>query len=151
MVDAVISQPYLDVDSEKAWEGFPRVSPPCPHPLLPAARQDPLCAPSLTDLRADATCGCMQQLFCPACTSGCCLSVISHRARPGEVALPQQHLALLGGALLMKYEPCTSELTEFDWSNSRMSLQDSWSHSTEFKVIAHLSKDHHGVQVRHLH
>lgn len=30
MVDAVISQPYLDMNSEKGWEGFPRILQSCP-------------------------------------------------------------------------------------------------------------------------
>jgi len=70
MVDAVISQPYLVVNSEKDWEGFPNILQICTHPLLPVAKQHPLCTPFPTDLRADPTHSYTQQLFSLGCTHG---------------------------------------------------------------------------------
>lgn len=46
MVDAIISQPYLDVDAEKGWKGLLEHQS-WPHPLLPGAGQDALCTPFL--------------------------------------------------------------------------------------------------------
>lgn len=77
MVDAVISQPYLDTNSEKGWEGFPRILQSCPHPLFSLAKQDPLCSPFLTHLRAGPTRGCTQ-LLCLGCTQGHHLSWLSN-------------------------------------------------------------------------
>lgn len=46
MVDAIISQPYLDVDEEKGWKGLLEYQS-WLHPLLLGAGQDALCTPSL--------------------------------------------------------------------------------------------------------
>lgn len=98
MVDVVISQPYLDMNSEKGWEGFPRILQSCPHPSFSAAKQDPLCSPFLTDLRADPTYGYTQRL-CLEGSQGHHLSLLSNSSSSSlqtpEMSPQKQFLAWL--------------------------------------------------------
>lgn len=112
MVDAVISQLYLDMNSEKGWEGFPRILQSCPHPLLRVARQDPLCTPFLTDPRAGPTHG-YTQLFRLGCTHGYHLALLSVSSgsiwKTPEPPIPHHQQA---GA------PSSEELYPCGWCNS---------------------------------
>lgn len=138
IVDAIISQPYLDVDAEKGREGLLE-SQSWPHPLLLGAGQDALCTPFLpisdqiphmvTCSESDTHMGATY----PCYAARQCLG--SRSIQPFSRLLKQ----------LVQHQQCTSQLAEWpSW------VKITWifflPDSTEFKAIAHLSKGSHKVR-----
>lgn len=124
MVDAVISQPYLDMNWENGWGGFSRILQSCPHPLLPVARQDPFCTSSSTYLRADPTYGYTKQLFSLGCFHGCHSALLPNRSSSSR-KLPEltPTKAKPGGGCPMPHHqqagaPSSEELYPCSWCNS---------------------------------